>query len=46
MDKYKRLKKIRVQNEKRRESNYRLFSKVEPKNQIVKDYQNGGLKIW
>ncbi len=46
MDKYKRIKKIRIQNEKRKENNYRLFSKVEPKNQIVKDYQNGGLKIW
>ncbi len=46
MEKYKTIKKIRIQKEKSKATNYRLFSKVEPKNQIVKSYQNGGLKIW
>ena len=46
MDKYKRIKTIRIRKEKKKENNYRLFSKVEIKDNTVKNYQNGGLKIW
>ena len=46
MVKYKEIKKIRIQKEKKKAQVYNLFSKIELKSKALKDFENGVIKLW
>ena len=46
MTKYKIIKKVRIQKEKKKAQAYNLFSKIELKSKVLKDFENGGIKLW
>ncbi|KKL58046.1 hypothetical protein LCGC14_2229340 [marine sediment metagenome] len=46
MIKYKIIKKVRIQKEKKKAQIYNLFSKIELKSKVLKDFENGVIKLW
>ena len=46
MIKYKIIKKVRIQKEKKKAQVYNLFSKIEPKSRVLKNFEKGIIKLW